>query len=167
MHPPDSTTRIAERAAAFVALFTHIAHTRMAGLPLLNPQLHVQTVGWQAAEPGWADGVLLTPWFMSLVRLPLREALTVLRVGHRGARACGSKAFDFLGHHEPGFGAWESCALFSPMAGFASQAQAVAVAEDALHLARTPAPLAHPPQVVHAATPAPTRRALLLGRAAS
>ncbi|MCA0175776.1 MAG: [NiFe]-hydrogenase assembly chaperone HybE [Proteobacteria bacterium] len=161
MHPPDTATRIAERVAALAALFTHIARTRMAGVPLLNPQLAVQPVGWQAAEPGWADGVLLTPWFMSLVRLPLQGDLAVLRVGHRGARACGSTVFDFLGHHEPGFGAWESCALFSPMGDFASQSQAQAVAEDALRLARAVAEPAHP-------TPpaSPTRRSLLLGRAA-
>lgn len=163
MPPPDTATRIAERVAALAALFTHIAHTRMAGVPLLNPRLAVQPVGWQAAEPGWADGVLLTPWFMSLVRLPLHGDLAVLHTGHRGARVCGSKVFDFLGHHEPGFGGWESCALFSPMGDFASQAQAQAVAEDALRLARTVA--APPPAPIPMAPP--TRRALLLGRAAS
>lgn len=162
MHPPDTATLIAERAAALAALFTHIAHTRMAGLPLLNPRLEVRALGWQAAEAGWADGVLLTPWFMNLVRLPLRDGLPVLRTGERATRALGCKTFDFLGHHEAGFGAWESCALFSPMGGFASQAQAEAVAEDALRLARTPAEA--PARQLPPAMPA--RRALLFGRAA-
>ncbi|WP_059287489.1 [NiFe]-hydrogenase assembly chaperone HybE [Aquitalea magnusonii] len=56
------------------ALFRDIAASRMQGIPILNPALQVEAIGFQqwGGPQGrlWA-GVLLTPWFMNLLLLPI------------------------------------------------------------------------------------------------
>jgi hypothetical protein len=79
-------------------------------------------------------------------------------VGQRFERQFGSECFDFLGAHDPDIGYHEACALFSPMAEFATQALARETALAALALTR-PAPAPAP-------EPVPARRAFLLGRGA-
>ena len=113
--------------------FERIARTRMADMPLNNPRLDVATVDFRAdADGGFALGVLVTPWCMNLLRLPLRDGLHdelgVLGVGITGIRELGARRFDFIGAHEPGLGAFEACSLFSPMFEFADQAAALATA---------------------------------------
>jgi [NiFe] hydrogenase assembly HybE family chaperone len=140
-----------------------IAITRMAGLPVMHPALSVQAVGFVRHEQGLL-GVLLTPWFMSLVwRDPATDAAS-LPVGQHRERAVGTERFEFIGAWHEALGAYESCSLISPMFEMADQAQAVATAEAVLaHL--FPAPCALP---AAAASPErPDRRGFLLGRSAS
>jgi [NiFe] hydrogenase assembly HybE family chaperone len=160
-----------ERVMALQALFERIAATRMQGVPMLHPGLKVQAVGFEP-EPGRADepspgsaavGVLVTPWFMNLVWLPLGDeaAAAVAAVGQTRTRAVGCERFGFIGAQEDGFGAYEACSLFSPMFEFVDQAAAVATARAVLaELRRPPEPVKPPPVVA-------SRRALLFGRGAS
>lgn len=72
--------QLAARVAVLEHAFTTIAHERMAGLPVLNPNLSVEAIGFErvagaADEAGHALGILATPWFMSLVWLPLSLSL--------------------------------------------------------------------------------------------
>ena len=165
------------RVEALEALFRHVAATRMNGVPILHPGLAVRAVGFEPAPDGLgAVGVLVTPWFMNLVWLPLadRDAedrpLAALPVGATRMRAVGNERFDFIGGFEPGFGAYEACSLFSPMFEFADQAAAVATAEQVLAILRAPPPSvqSEPAEPARAAAPAaepvPSRRALLFGR---
>lgn len=146
---------LAGRVTALQRAYEHIAATRMAGLPLVHPKLVVATVGFQPEDDTIALGVLITPWCMNLVRLPLRESVAVLAVGETGARDLGARCFDFIGAHESGVGAFEAASLFSPMAEFADQAAAVATAEAVLDALRGPLP----PRVAQ-----PARRGFLFGR---
>lgn len=161
--------QVEQRAQALAALFGHIASTRMAGIPILHPALRVQAVGFEAetapdGTPRACAGVLITPWFMNLVRLPLADDEPMAGVGVTARRQVGALAFDFIGANEPGFGRWEACSLFSPMGDFADHAAALATAEAVL------AELRRPPDVVETSpsTPQqrPSRRALLFGREA-
>jgi [NiFe] hydrogenase assembly HybE family chaperone len=146
---------LAARVGVLESAFRAVERERMNGVPLLNAALAVQAVDFEAAE-GIALGVLVTPWFMNLVRLPLHEGEQVLRVGECAPREIGTLRFDFTGAHEPGLGGFEACSLFSPMAGFADQAGAVATARQVLvQLRGRPASL--PP-------PQPARRGFLFGR---
>ncbi|MCW5672268.1 MAG: [NiFe]-hydrogenase assembly chaperone HybE [Hydrogenophaga sp.] len=137
---------------------------RMQGIALLNAALCVEAVGfeWAAADGEAvpvAEGVLITPWFMSLVRLPAQALPHGGLVGRSFVRDFGSERFDFLGAHDPAIGYHETCALFSPMGGFATQALARETAREALALTRpvAAAPAAPPAQ------PVPSRRAFFLG----
>ena len=152
----NRVTSAAAAGGALEALFVRIAATRMAGIPILHPGLRVRALGF-AAEPAGpvAVGVLVTPWFMNLVRLPLAADEPMARDGETRARAVGLERFDFIGASEPGFGRYEACSLFSPMFEFVDQAAAEATAQAVLDTLRRPLP---------AAAVDPSRRALLLGQ---
>ncbi len=143
------------RVQALQQAFERIARTRMAGLPLVNPRLAVACVGFCAEGDGaFALGVLVTPWCMNLVRLPLRDDdARPLRLGVVGAREVGGRCFDFIGAHEDGIGGFEAASLFSPMFEFVDQSAAVATAEEALKELRG-----------RAAPERPARRGFLFGR---
>lgn len=152
---------LAARVDRLESAFRRIAATRMAGLSLLHPALAVQAVGFARVpgEPEVALGVLLTPWFMSLLRLPLSEAAArgVPPVGARRVHDCGPQRLEFLGADEAGLGRYEASALFSPMFEFADAAAALATAHAVLALLRPlPAPIAQP-----------ARRGFLFGRSAA
>lgn len=155
------------RVQTLEQVFAHIATTRMQGVPVQNPALRVQAVGFapQADSQGgeWLLGVLVTPWFMNLVYLPQAVASAgdaVLGVGLKTSRQIGSQTFEFIGAHEDGLGTFACCSLFSPMFEFADHAAAVATACEVLNLLRTPAPT--PPAAP--AVEAPSRRGFLFGR---
>lgn len=183
---PEST--MASRMAALEGAFRHIRATRMAGMPLLHPGLRVQALGFEpeAGDANTLCGVLLTPWFMSLVRLPLRPRGGAdagwLAVGLKQQRRMGMAEFEFIGALEPGLGVFEAASLFSPMAEFADHAAALATAHEVLRQLRAPEPAvvaasaavpalapAGAPAVAPAAAAAPTepvpsRRGFLFGR---
>lgn len=160
------------RTQQLEAVYRRIAATRMAGLPLLHPRLAVQAVGFAAQDDGCALGVLVTPWFMNLVRLPLapdlRPDAELPAPGQQEDRCIAGWTFRFHGHTEPGLGVHAAASLASPMNEFADQAAAVATAEALLEQLRpVPVPVAVPvPVPVPAAVPmsALARRGFLLGR---
>ncbi|MBK7613916.1 MAG: [NiFe]-hydrogenase assembly chaperone HybE [Vitreoscilla sp.] len=164
---------LASRVAALEAAFRHIRATRMAGVPVLHPGIRVQAVAFEP-EVGAGDtlcGVLITPWFMSLLRLPMQPLVRAnpawLDVGHKALRCVGDTDFEFIGASEQGLGVFETSSLFSPMFGFADHAVALATAQAVLHQLRTPplpvAAVSAPP----VAEPVPSRRGFLFGRGTS
>jgi len=106
-----------------------VQHERMQGVPVLNPELKVQCVGFEA----WGDyclGVLITPWFMNLVLLPGEgETWAELSIGDKVVQVFPSGAYEFILGEEPGAGRYLMCSLFSPMFEFVDQQAAVATAE--------------------------------------
>jgi [NiFe] hydrogenase assembly HybE family chaperone len=157
-----------QRVAALVDFYRRVQTERMQGVPILNPALSVEAVGFRRAEvpdvateqehEAVAEGVLITPWFMSLVRLPLALQPHGNRVARKFVRDFGSEGFEFIGAHDDSVGYHETCALFSPMEGFATQAQAVETALASLALVRP-----EPAKVV-APEPVPARRAFFMVR---
>lgn len=148
-------------ADAFSQRFAEIALQRMQGLPVMNPALQVQALGFamehdEDAAPSGVLGILLTPWFMNLIWLPMNRA-TTLAPGASATRDVHGQAFDFIGAEDEKLGRYESCSLFSPMFEFADQAAACATAEQVLILLRQP-------PAVETRRPALNRRELLFGR---
>jgi [NiFe] hydrogenase assembly HybE family chaperone len=147
--------------------FIEIARTRMRDVPVQNPALHVQAIAFEPHADASGEallGVLITPWFMNLVRLPQTAANVdniALAVGQNAARQIGSQRFDFIGAHEPSLGAFEVCSLFSPMFEFADHDGAVATAHEVLKRLRTPEP-----KPGNAKETVPSRRGFLFGRGA-
>ena len=128
MTPEVPGSPLAARVAVLETCFRHIAKTRMQGLGLCHPSLRVRAVGF-VANGSSALGVLVTPWFMNLVRLPLQREDDVQRVGVAQLHEIGEHRFEFIGMHEAAqLGSYEACSLFSPMFEFENAAAAEATA---------------------------------------
>lgn len=159
----STSALLQQRVADLVAHFVHIQNDRMVGIPILNSVLSVEAVGFAWAGPApegaapMGEGVLITPWFMSLLRLPAQVLPHRNQIGRKFVRDFGSERFDFIGAHDPAIGYHETCALFSPMQGFDSQARAIETALEALALTRPP-----PAKPVPAREPMPSRRSFFL-----
>lgn len=151
----ESTAFVAQRVALLTQVFCTIGQTRMQGVPVLHPALRVEAVAFEAVDDG-AFGVLITPWFMNLMWLPVNDAHAVA-VGRTRVRELGGERLEFIGALEMSFGAYEMCSLFSPMSAFADQDAARETAGEVLRLLRKPLPKPDVPL-------APSRRAFLTGR---
>jgi [NiFe] hydrogenase assembly HybE family chaperone len=145
----------------------------MHGVPILNPALRVQAVGFNPWAGHWL-GVLITPWFMNLMLLPrLREQWQPVLERESRHWVFPAGVFEFIGAVDPVLGDYQACSLFSPMLEFANQAGAHDTALAALNALFEPQPTAphdaeipqaKPPAAVPevATTPALSKRAFLL-----
>jgi [NiFe] hydrogenase assembly HybE family chaperone len=116
-------------SAGLETAFTRIQRERMTGVPLLNPALQVQSVGFRRWE-NYCLGVLITPWFMNLMLLPLDgNAWEELPSGTKINQSFPSGTYEFILGEEEGIGRYLMCSLFSPVFGFHSQEAAVVTAE--------------------------------------
>lgn len=168
---PTPRTPSAEDAAASVvaarleAAFRVVADGPMRDVPLVNPALTVEAIGFRA----WGSrivGVMATPWFMNLVVTappdgpelePASPGSTVVHAFPSGDFPCVVGAVD-------GFGRLDSASFFSPMFEFDDPAVVRAVAEAAIEeVFRAPEPEPEP-QPETRAPAAIDRRALLFGR---
>ncbi len=140
------------------------AAQRMQALPVFNDALAVTLI----RGPSIAEGelcVVVTPWMMNLTLLPAAAAKR-RREGTSRDLVFPSGSYPFIAGWLEGFGAIETCSLFSPMECFDDMAVATAVATQAMQgLFIAPATDAAPgsqsvaaPQTPGQTTPAPTRQ---------
>ncbi len=164
--PPVLRCGLDDRVQQLADFYRRVETERMQGIPILNRQLRVEAVGFRLAhdeegqDTAVAEGVLITPWFMSLVRLPLDLQDHAGRVARKAVCGFGNERFDFIGAHDPAVGFHEACALFSPMGDFRNQDQARETAQAVL------AQLWPAPQPTAVAEPVPARRAFFMARRA-
>ena len=121
------------RVAQLEQVFANIGATRMHGVPVLNKALRVQALGFEIVDrdggPDGYDGgdaqvllgILITPWFMNLLRLPLvpgtevtaassttsapASATTSARApGSKRSHLCGEQLFEFIAAQEEALG---------------------------------------------------------------
>lgn len=112
------------------SVFGEIARTRMADVPIVNPALRVEAVGFREWRGRWA-GVLLTPWTINLVLLPGQDApLTRLALDEKVTWEFPSGAYEFMGFNDPVIGTCHICPLISPVSEFATHEEALAVAQE-------------------------------------
>lgn len=153
---------LAAQTAVLVRVFRVIGDTRMQGVPVLHPDLAVEALGFEPyTDTDGAQaalGILITPWFMNLIWLPL-QGQGAMPTGQVCARTFGGECFEFIGAHEATFGVYEMCSLFSPMFEFSDQASARATAREVLAVLRTV-------PVAPSSPLALGRRAFLMGRVA-
>jgi len=134
---------------------------------MLNRNLRVQATGFMAGDASCGDsviliGVLIAPWFMNLVRLPVvaqAPGQAHPATGNKVLRRIGSESFEFIGAQEESVGAFEACSLFSPMFEFADQDAAVGTATEILFRLRNPTRV-----TATARLDKPSRRNFLFGR---
>ncbi|MBC7917519.1 MAG: [NiFe]-hydrogenase assembly chaperone HybE [Rhodoferax sp.] len=122
----DSPDLCATRVAS---LFERIHREQMAGLPLLNNDLSVTTLGFQEFE-GRIQGMLITPWMMALLRFPgPQDDWHTQALGSKHMIAFPSGTYRFLINVVDELGVCQMHSLHSPMHRFANQAAAVAEAQ--------------------------------------
>jgi len=146
------------------AAFARIARTRMADVPMCNPALHVEAIGFQRWQDEWLC-ILITPWALNLMLLPGGgSAFRAIWPGDSQWWQFPSGAYEFLGNREPGLGPYQMCSLFSPVFEFASQEAARETARAALAALLEPArdgPDGTPTAAAPADAPPLTRRVFL------
>jgi [NiFe] hydrogenase assembly HybE family chaperone len=130
------------------------------GLPIYNPALAVEAIGFQEYQ-GRQAGVIVTPWFVNLAVLPTEADRSSWRVGTTVRLAFPSGLYDFQVAELANVGLVATCPLFSSTSDFtdheAAQLAAKSAAEGLFQAEAPPQP--DPPG------PAPTysRRQLLGG----
>jgi len=141
---PGPRIHAADPAPLLEAAFRRIETRDMAGVPMLNPALRVEAIGFTRWQGHWL-GILITPWFMNLVIVP-GEAASWRSVapGKRRFLRFPSGDFAFLGSEEPEVGEFQCCSLFSPMAQFSDHDSARKVAFAALAALQLAPPPAAP-----------------------
>ncbi len=119
------------RVADLVARYETIYRERMRELPIVNPALAVEAVGFEQ----WEEqdlGVLITPWFMNLVLLPDSTRLADLPQGERVECRFPSGPCELTVYHDEELGSYLAAVLFRTVADFPDQDIARAVATEAL-----------------------------------
>lgn len=118
----------ATRAGARLADHYRRVHEAMRDLPICNPALEIEAIGFRPYG-GHALGVILTPWFMNLMICAAdAEELSPKAPGETACWPLTAGRVDFVVGRLEGFGRVDSCSLFSPMDDFADHAEARAVA---------------------------------------
>jgi len=103
--------------------YREIHRERMLGLPILNPELVVEAVGFKPYNGHWL-GVLITPWFMDLMLLSGTALCPTLVEGKSQSWTFPRGILKFYGGFEAAIGSYQACSLFSPMQEFTLQEEA-------------------------------------------
>jgi [NiFe] hydrogenase assembly HybE family chaperone len=150
------------RVQALIERF-RLIDAAMRDLPLYNPQVAIEAVGFRRFGDDALVGVVLTPWFMNLTILPIEPApMDMAGIGRSVVVELLAGQRTFVTGGDEAIGLYKAHSLHSPVLTFTLPGQARAEALRALALLM--APPAQP-----AATSAPARsgvdrRALLFGR---
>lgn len=138
-----------------VSVFHHIAQTRMAGLPICNPALEVEAIGFRRRVDGHWAGALVTPWAVNLLCLPGNDGWPALAACAKHDWDFPSGSYEFTVAEEASLGLYHLCSLFSPALEFESHEAARLTAQASVLGLFGEAPGQRPPVA------APGRRAFL------
>jgi len=120
------------------SVFRRIERERMQGIPILNRALGVEAVGFREWQGKWI-GVLLTPWFMNFMVLPMPgTAWPRVTRGETHPWHLPLGRMDCLAGHEEEFGDYHMCSLMSPVLQFEDHDAAVIAARAAMDAVMTP-----------------------------
>ncbi len=109
--------------------FSKIHELQMRGLPLLNPEIRIQALGFQQYK-GRIFGIIITPWMMNVVILPCeKDDWSQMELGHKQPHVFPAKTLKFMVNDVDGIGPCQTHSLYSPMAEFANHEHAVNVAQ--------------------------------------
>ncbi|MDE2441011.1 MAG: [NiFe]-hydrogenase assembly chaperone HybE [Betaproteobacteria bacterium] len=150
-------------SSKLVDVFSDIARTRMRDVPICNPALRVEAVGFQHTPQGHWAGVMITPWAINLLGLPGQiDGWPMLPACSKYDWRFPSGEYEFTVADEERIGTYHLCSLFSPAFEFRNQEEARLTALAVAH-ALFAEPFAVPGGATASAVP--TRRAFLgLGR---
>lgn len=116
--------------ATLVAHYRMVAVERMQGLPIVNPNIEVDAVGFRELDEH-RFGVLITPWFMNMVVLPGSDEWSALHQGDKVTLNLPSGDYEFTVCREEGLaGGYLSAVLFRTMMDFPCHSTARDIARD-------------------------------------
>lgn len=118
-----------DRVAELVERFCVIDRERMAGLPLCNPDLEVEAVGFRVFEE-YRLGVLITPWCMNLVLLSEDDAWREWEQGSDSEWTFPAGPYEFTTCRDEVLPTYLSAVLFRTVQDFPDQETARAVAAE-------------------------------------
>ncbi len=117
-------------AAQLEQTFHKIHLENMLGIPILNPHIQVQALGFQEFE-GRVLGIIITPWLMNVVLLPAAgEDWSTMQLGDKRPHKFASRTYKFMLNDIDGIGLCQTHSLYSPMRDFSSHEQALGVAQN-------------------------------------
>ena len=141
---PDA--EVLELSARLEAYFQEVYLRAMADAPICNEALAVASIGFRPWR-GHALGVVVTPWFMNIVLVPLQGSLPILAApGATQSVSLPCGKVDFLVADLDGFGRLLMCSLFSPMQDFVDHDAALATAQAAVAALMDEASLVQAPE---------------------
>jgi [NiFe] hydrogenase assembly HybE family chaperone len=152
------------RVLALIERFREI-DAEMRDLPIYNDKVAIEAIGFRPFGDAALLGVVLTPWFMNVIVLPIKPTpMDMAEVGRTVSveLPAGQRTFTIGG--DEAIGLYKFHSLQSPVLGFTLPGQARAAARRMFTLLTTPpAPAAQTAAENRSAT-ALDRRALLFGR---
>ncbi len=105
----------------------------MKDIPICNHHLSIDVLHWQTYGESGQLGVLITPWFISLVMQPAENVLTDdLKIGHVVEQSFPSGKYEFLVNYQEALGFYLTCALISETKLIVSHEVACALAQEML-----------------------------------
>ena len=116
--------------ARLVSHYRTIGAERMQGLPIVNPRLDVEAVGFRVVG-GHRFGVLIAPWFMNMVLLPGGDDWSAHAQGDKVTVTLPAGDYEFVVCRDDTLpGCHLSAVLFRSMTDFPDQDTARAVARE-------------------------------------
>jgi [NiFe] hydrogenase assembly HybE family chaperone len=118
--------------------FERIHREHMAGLPLLNNSIDIETVGFRVYQ-GRMLGMLITPWMMNLVLFPRADdEWPKMALGDKQTHPFPGGTVRFMVNAVDGLGTFQMHSVHSPMRAFSAHAEALAEATAFLERLFTP-----------------------------
>jgi len=162
MHSFDNTSDH-PRVRALVERF-RATDAAMRDLPVYNEKVAIEAIGFRAFGDDALIGVVLTPWFMNLIVLPLEPApMDMAQIGKSVVIELPAGQRNFVVGGDETVGLYKAHSLHSPVLNLTLPGQAHAEAKRQLAMLLTPPP-ADPAPARSTGKSGLDRRALLLGR---
>jgi [NiFe] hydrogenase assembly HybE family chaperone len=151
------------RIEQLVKRFADIGEQNLKDLPIYNPDLAVEAIGFEIFEDVDFVGVLITPWFLNLMLLPCEfKEWRPNQIGHEKiTRQLPANTYTFTLGGDEVIGEYYSISLVSPVLCFNDQEQARATALE--HLKKYLTPPQKEEEPIKENEPDPNRRKLLRG----
>lgn len=118
---------MADNVAELVRHFEHIYSAHMQDVPIVNPRVTVEAVGFEDYK-GHQLGVLITPWFMNLVLLPGDDSWCERPQGDTVTIDFPSGPIEFTISQDEALGTYLTAVLFRSVSDMPDQETACAIA---------------------------------------
>ena len=137
----------------------------MRDLPIYNGKVAIEAIGFRAFDDVALLGVVLTPWFMNLIMLPIEPVpMNMAEIGKTVPVELPAGQRTFVVGGDETVGLYKAHSLHSPVLNFTLPGQARAEAQRMLALLMTPATEEDAAATGGPAASGVDRRALLFGR---